>query len=254
MTMRLHANIISWSTRNEEAQQIAASLVGHADQLTVVYSTRTGEPLSGAGDWVQVPDEDFYGRKHAVALRRHQGGIFLQIQADASCPNWPALLQRCRGIHAKIPLVGVWSAEVDNSGWDTEETGIGTAIDPLVTIVAATDAIVWSMAPVVADYARTLDFSDNNLGWGADWAAVCHAYCNGLFAVRDAATPVHHPPSRGYSGDAATQQMRQFISGLRAEERVMNGILRGFIRGERFRRKLERARIGPPADGQTRPD
>lgn len=251
--MRLHVNIISWSTRNEDAQQIAASLVDHADQLTVVYSTRTGEPLSGAGDWVQVPDEDFYGRKHAVALQRHQGGLFLQIQADVTCANWPALVQRCRSIHARIPLVGVWSAEVDNSGFDTKDTGIGTAVDPLVTIVAATDAIVWSMAPAIVDYVRTLDFSDNNLGWGADWAAISHAYCHGLIAVRDAATPVHHPPSSGYSRDAAMEQMVPFITRLRAEERVMHAILQGFIWGKRDRFAAERALSKLRAAAQPRP-
>jgi len=243
--MQIHVNIISWSTRNEDAARIAARLVDHADQLSVIYSTKTGEPFRGAGDWVQVPDEDFYGRKHAVALRLHRGGIFLQIQADTHCPDWPALVKRCRTVHTQLPLVGVWSAEVDNSGYPTEETKVGSFADPLLTIVSGTDAIVWSMVPGIVNYVRSLDYADNNLGWGADWAALCHAYCHGMVAVRDAATPIHHPVSRGYSYQEAADQMRAFLARLRPEERVMHRVLHAYIQMQRVRNQAEQAAKTP---------
>lgn len=222
----VHVCIIAWPQTNRAAQGIAASLSAHADQLTVAYSTSDGEPLGGAGDWVQVPDTSFYGPKHEAGLRRHRGGVLLQIQADASCADWPALLARCRHVHRQHEVVGIWSADVTHSPYVTGDVVLMRTTDPHLHAVSLTDAIVWSLAPQVVSRLLMFDYQGNNYGWGIDVAAAAFGYSRGLVSVRDTSLHVHHPASRGYPAQAAHAQMREFLQQLSLPEAALARLLR----------------------------
>jgi hypothetical protein len=58
------------------------------DRVTVIYSDRDNLEVSGAGQWLQVPDEWFYGRKFKAILD-HFAGTILQAGSAAS-PGVPS--------------------------------------------------------------------------------------------------------------------------------------------------------------------
>lgn len=220
-SLPVHACIIGWPGANEAAAAIAAQLQGHAEQVTVVYSTRDGRALQGAGEWIRLDDDCFFGPKCAAALARHRDGVMLQIQADASCDDWPGLLARCREVHERLPEVGVWSAEVSYTPWPTPVGSLLATSDPFLTVVAATDGIVWSLAPPIVERLQALDGRGNNLGWGFDVAAIAHAFSRGMVAVRDARVFVRHPHSRSYSTAEAERQMHAFLQQCTMQEKAL---------------------------------
>ena len=62
------AYVIGWTGHEEHARQIAAAIEDHVDRLVVVYSHRSGTPLSGAGEWRQVSDDLSIGRETTPTL------------------------------------------------------------------------------------------------------------------------------------------------------------------------------------------
>jgi len=87
----VHAFIICWSGKEQNAVNIASAVKPNVRKLTTIYSNHTDTDVSGAGEWIKVPDEEFYGRKFARCIKQFDSDIFLLIHADVSCDNW----QRC---------------------------------------------------------------------------------------------------------------------------------------------------------------
>jgi hypothetical protein len=83
-----------------------------------------------------------------------------------------------------------------------------------LVVVAQTDGIVSSMTADIVRYLKTLDYDDNNLGWGIDWTAIAFATCNGRLAVRDGSVLVRHPRGTGYDRREAKAAELRFISRL----------------------------------------
>ncbi|HSW19865.1 MAG TPA: hypothetical protein VLJ86_21785 [Ramlibacter sp.] len=230
----LHACVISWPGHEDHSREIAARLLGAVDQLTVIYSTRDEQPLpQGAGEWVQVPDAWWYGRKHRECLRLHDCDILLQIQADAQCEDWAALAARCRQAHVASPSLGVWAPDIDNSDWPTDVSAIARASDGRMSFVAGTDCIVWSLSAPVAQRVRTLDYECTNLGWGVDLAAIAYAYTHDLQVVKDSTVSVHHPAGRRYDSQEAERQMNVFLAQLTAQEAVVCQLMRAYMNQRR---------------------
>lgn len=230
----LHACVICWHDHEDRARAIAEQLVGRVDQLTVVYSTRDEAPLQGPGEWLQVPDAWYYGRKHRECLRVHQCDVLLQIHADTQCDDWPALVARCRDVHGAFPALGVWAPEIDHSGWQTTDTRVAQTTDGSISFVAALDAIVWSFSAPVAQRLNTLDYDLNNLGWGIDLAAVAFAYTHNLQVIKDSTVPVTHLPGTGYETQEAQRQMQAFLRQLTDQEAVACSLLRGYVSQQRI--------------------
>jgi hypothetical protein len=219
----LHAFIICWTGKEDNVEAIARSIVGVADQVTVIYSTQDESERSGSGEWVQVPNEWFYGRKFRRTLELSTADITLQIQGDVSCSDWKTLIERCRHVYETTPALGVWAPEVNYTWWDTEAVGIlHVDAEKQLTSVSNTDGIIWSFSGPVRERLSQLGYDMNNLGWGMECAAIAHAYTNNMLVVRDMTTQVVHPVGTGYSRDEANRQMDAFLAQLTPQEIVMH--------------------------------
>lgn len=212
---RIHAIIISWQDHAARAEAIAAALTGHVQRVSVIHST-DGEWKPGAtGDWHRVESRWFFGRKfrHSLDLLADDA-VMLQIQADADCDDWPQLARRCAQAFATRPRLGIWSPEIAWTPWPTSRVALAAPDRDGVVPVAQSDGVVWALAPGLAAWMATLDYSRNNLGWGIDWVAVTRARTAGLDVMRDTLVHVRHPHSRGYSGLVASQHMKNFLAQL----------------------------------------
>ncbi|SES39278.1 Glycosyl transferase family 2 [Tranquillimonas rosea] len=216
----VHAVVIGWDGMHERALRIARELAPVVARLTVIYSNESGTPETGPGDWIGVPQSWFFGPKFAEAVRGHgTEDVMLQIQADAQHEDWGALARHVGRVWAETPALGVWAPSIDWTPYAAEWAVRDHVPGTMLYRVAQTDGIVWALARPVVERFAALDYDDNNLGWGLDWAAAALAAACGLEVVRDTAVSVHHPKGRGYSSQEASRQMRRFLSQLTSEER-----------------------------------
>lgn len=225
----IDAFIISWTGKEENARKIAAEVVDKVDRLFVIYSNATNTPTDGAGEWVQVPDAWFYGKKFEACLQRLSGDLMLQIQADASCDDWGRLIERCRTCFREREQLAVWAPEVDYTPYPLSRVKIIEAGPAELVHVAQTDGIVWTLSRDVCERLRDYDYDVNHFGWGMDWASVCYAYANDREVLVDAAIHVDHPKTRGYKGDDARRQMHLFLEQMTGRERMFMNLMVGFM-------------------------
>ena len=215
MGRALHVVVISWDGYHSQAKHIAQSLSHVADTLSVIYSNKEETAENGPGNWVQVPQSWYFGRKFRKSLDLLSGDeVMLQIQADAESQDWPGLVEACRDGLEKYGDIGIWSPDIKWTPWPSEVVGVQRLNDSQLLLVEQTDGIIWALTPEVTNALRKLNYSGNNLGWGIDWAAICIAAEQNLVAVRDLSQKVQHPDSRGYSGAEATQHMKTFLAQL----------------------------------------
>ncbi len=224
----LHAAIVSWNGKYADSRHIAEAIAPHVDRLTVIYSNPDGAPEAGAGDWIAVDNAIFFGGKFETAIHRGNEDIFLLIHADAGCNDWPGLIQRCRGVH-QLDSVGVWAPSVNHTPWLDAHVEVHRDPNTQLAFVAQTDGIVFSLSTPVADRLKRLTYSQNNLGWGIDWVAICYSYTHELHVVRDHSILLAHPQGSGYMADQARAQMGQFMTQLTLPEQLMYHLLNGYI-------------------------
>ena len=232
----ISAGVISWHGMQPAAAIIADGVVGRVTDLVVIYSNREGLVETGAGRWIGVPDADFFGRKFRRLLDEVPlGHALLLIQADASCSNWGALVERFASLLRTRDDVGLWSPEIDNTAFPTDLVAVGPDRHGLREVVQ-TDGIVLGIAPRVVDRLRQLDYQANNLGWGIDWAAIAHCRGSRLKAVRDLTQRVSHPVLRRYDGARAEAQMQDFLGQLTREERDFVADALDFLKARKNRK------------------
>lgn len=220
-TENLHVAIVSWDGMRAAATAIAGALTGVAGRVSVVYSNAADVDEAGPGDWVHVPQSEYFGHKFKVLLDRVQPDeAMLLIQADARCEDWPALVRRCLEVAGAHDRLGIWSPSITGTPFPNNAVATGFSPGADLAEVLQCDGIVLALMPPVLERLRRLDFSMNNLGWGIDWAAIVFARSMGLLVVRDLACRVEHPPSRGYDAKAAEQQMSAFLWQLAPDERA----------------------------------
>ena len=245
-SLRMHAVIIGWEGKNDRARAIAASLAPAVSKLTVVYSNAAESDLTGPGDWLRVPNADFFGRKFHRAIEGFEGDIFLLVHADTDYADWPDLVRRCTHCFTALPTLGVWSPDFTYTYWGQQDVAnLPLPVDGLVT-VTQTDAIVLALAAPVARRLQQLDCGTNNLGWGIDHAAAAFARTTGHLVVRDQTILVHHDTSRGYMSEEAATQMWAYLAQLTLAERdIVLLQLRHFLsqRDHRTSRYLRLRRI-----------
>lgn len=218
--MRQAVGIISWQGMNARAKATAEALCGAGLAVTVVYSSDSEADETGAGHWVRVPQEQFFGAKFDVLLDHIAADeTLLLVQADAECDDWPALAARFTDVLTRIPGLGLLTPEIENTPYPLNVTGVGQYDESGLFEVLHTDAIVLVIAPAIVERLRGLDFSLNNLGWGIDWTALCHARAQGMLALCDRAIKVRHPEGRGYDWLQAESQMREFVTQMTDTER-----------------------------------
>ena len=211
--------VVSWRGMHDAAAAIASALDGVLDGVLVIYSNPEGAEETGAGRWIRADEADFFGRKfQRLATEIPPGASMLLIQADAGCDDWPGLARRWTDLLGRHPSIGVWTPQIDNTAYPFALTARSPWDEDGLFDVAQTDGIVLGLAPRVLDRLRGLDYGENNLGWGIDWAAMSFCATVGLSVVGDTRVQVSHPPSRGYEGDAAGRQMNAFLTQLTPSE------------------------------------
>lgn len=220
----VHVVVISWEGQTQNAQSIAEALAPVVKQgdcaLSVIYSNVAGVPETGAGQWIETPQSWYYGRKFAHALScMGPDEIMLQIQADATYDDWPALVADCRASFDQHDQLGIWAAELDETPWPTARVQDGGPLDSGLQPVLQTDGVVWALHPQIWNGMTGFDYSVANLGWGIDWIAGLLARKQNRQCVRDPRHIVHHPAGRGYSGAVATQHMKNLFAQLPVQDR-----------------------------------
>jgi len=226
--MRLHVFIIGWTGWERSCEIIATMVLPHVERLTIVYSNSSEIDYEGVGEIVRVPDDWFYGRKFEECLRRFDGDVMLQIQADATLDEagWKRLIERCRFAFNKYERIGVWAPEVNYTPWDLEVVAISDSDDENIKHVAQTDGIVWALSNSVVERLKNMNFRENNLGWGLDWASIVYSLSNNLLVLRDLSVCVKHPKGSGYLGEQAERQMKEFLTQLTKQEWVQYVLLK----------------------------
>ncbi len=219
--LRPHVFVLSWPPVVANVMTIIDSLGGTDYRKTVIDKSRLLGPDLKGWEYIGIADENYYGRQLELALRLFDGDVFICITGDAQCTDWPGLVETCVQRFTDIPQIGVWSPEIDNTGWNTARVSLGPTTDPDVQVVAQTDSIAWALRPSVVAQLRERNLFANNLGWGIDWVAITAAYTQGLVAVRDKKAFVHHPIGRSYSSDQALIQLQTLFDELSGPERAM---------------------------------
>ena len=227
--IRIHAFIICWSGMEDNARHIARSIHHLVDELSVVYSNKNDTIETGAGNWIQVPDTWFFGKKFQTCLQLHTGGILLQIQADAASDNWPALVNHCKSAYAQFDNIGVWAPNVDYTWWTDDRVLIRHIESSKMVMVAQTDCTVWSFSENVLQRLRAFDYDHNNFGWGIDWVAIAYSVANHLLVLRDMSITIKHRQETGYKKEEAEQQMNNFFKQMTPSELEHYGRLKRFV-------------------------
>ncbi|WP_323011165.1 glycoside hydrolase family 99-like domain-containing protein [Paracoccus sp. (in: a-proteobacteria)] len=200
----------------EKAHAIAAPLAESGAAVLVIHSEEDGAEKTGPGTWINVEQTLFFGRKFQVLLNAVEAhSRLLLIQADASSTDWHSVFRRFASLCEEAPDIGLWSPTIDNSAFPNAIVTLGPAEGGLIPVVQ-TDAIVLGLHPAITGHLGRLDYEDNNLGWGIDWAAISFCRQEKLRVVRDLEIRIHHPKSRGYESLFATEQMTSFLSQLPA--------------------------------------
>lgn len=222
--MNIHGMVFCWPGQEQNTIDIVHALSGHVDRLTVIDATASAIPSPGQCDWVKVDPSYYFGMKFCSALKVFDGDVLLQVQADASCDDWPALAARCRHVFGLNGL-GIWAPDVNYSDWDNGIVHLADTGDPSLKLVTQTDCIVWAMSRAVVERMRQLDYTKNNLGWGVDWAAIAYCYASKLAVIRDVSICVRHPQSTGYVKSTAAEQMNAFLGQLDSSEKIQRRLL-----------------------------
>jgi hypothetical protein len=215
----IHAAIISWDGYGEKAGRIAAQVAPAVSKVTVIYSNAAETPESGPGDWVAVPNSAFFGAKFRRALDAHARGILLLLHADTGYHDWPGLVDRCREVFAAHPGLALWSPDFTHTSFPNDKVRLAEGPGPGLIQVAFPDGIVLALRQDIVRWLQTLDYSDNNLGWGITWAAVARASTRGFLVCRDTRLVVEHEASRGYDASDAKRQRDMFLSQLTREQK-----------------------------------
>ncbi|QPZ92878.1 hypothetical protein [Thioclava electrotropha] len=239
--IEVHAIIIAWSGWIEAAQSICAAIEPVVDNLSTIWSDAQPEDQTGPGEWIRVPNEQFFGPKLSKGLDVASGQHVLLIHADTKCDDWARLVRRCKAAFVSYPEIGVWAPAIENTFWAPEVVALSRLPGKLGLHTAAhTDGIIVAFSPEIVQRLSELGPENNNLGWGVDHAAVAYTRCKGKLVVYDPDVSVWHNPSTGYNGKEAEWQMQSFLTQLSATERDQISLLQGYVRDRR--RKLKRKR------------
>jgi glycosyltransferase involved in cell wall biosynthesis len=232
--IRVHVFVIAWHGVESNARHIAQSLDGLADSLTVIYSTRDGQSLTGPGKWEQVPNEEYFGKKFQRVIDAFQGDVCLLVHADAFHDSWADVLEKCRTAFVeRRAQLGVWAPDVDHKAVPTQVARLLFLDKHGQCAVTQTDCVVCAFGSPVMDRLKQLDFSQNNLGWGIDWAAIAYAYTHHLLVVVDQTLTVKHAPGRGYASEEAQRQMVSFLKQLTPQEQLTYRLLESYNQRKR---------------------
>lgn len=212
----VHVGIIGWTDQHDRCRLIASSLINDVQQVSIVYSDKSGDVQKGAGNWYQVDDSWFYGRKFKFLLSKCESDVLIVIQADAKCTDWVELVRRCRKRFAESNT-GIWVPFIEGTPFKPAMTTIWSEGDK--QFVSMVDGITWALSRPVQQRLGTLDYTQNNLGWGIELFATAFSYCHQYEVLRDPLIEVFHEQGAGYAKEQACIQMQAFLTQMTPEEK-----------------------------------
>jgi hypothetical protein len=229
--LKIHAIIFCWPGKVPDAQRICASISTSAEKVTVIDAST--DPLGTVTncEWIRISPDAYFGHQFVHALRVFEHDVMLQIQADASHPDWGAVVKTCRQRFEAMPELGIWAPDIDFTTWPTRRVKLFDTGDPELVGVVQSDCIVWALKRPVVEYLKKFDYSNNNLGYGIDWAAIAHCYANKALVLRDLSLRVLHPQGSGYDREEAHRQMWGFLHQMARPDRVQFALLWSFLSG-----------------------
>ncbi|KAJ57499.1 hypothetical protein ACMU_03050 [Actibacterium mucosum KCTC 23349] len=240
----VHAVLIAWNDKIEDARAIGAQLLPVVDRLTTVWSDPGHKDQTGPGEWIRTSHKEFFGPKMAVALEACHGDILLLVHADTHCDDWAKLVAACRNDFANLSELGVWSPVIRDTYWHQEDVLVGSIRGhPQLRSIAQTDGIVTAFGPHVVERLKALDCRSNNLGWGIDHAAVAFTRVSNGFVVQNQDVVVLHELGSGYDNSEASVQMRRFLGQLTPQEQDQIAMLEGYAQRQRGYRLNLRKRL-----------
>lgn len=231
MTTTIHAIIFCWPGKTLDARRICASISQKADRVTVIDASTDPVDVNGDSHWLKINPDSYFGHQFVHAMGLFDGDVMLQIQADASYPDWQRVVETCRERFEQMPELGIWAPDIDFTTWPTARVKLFNTGNPELVGVVQSDCIVWALRKPVVEFLRQFDYANNNLGYGIDWAAIAHCYANRALVLRDLSLRVLHPMGSGYSRDEAHRQMWGFINQMQRAERVQFALLWAYLRG-----------------------
>jgi len=219
--------VISWEGHLTKALEIATAMTKEVETVTVVHSEAgvTNFTAPSQINIVSVPNTYFFGQKFKVALDLDPEAALLLIQADATSDDWGGLLSRFRHMLSLHPI-GVWAPDIHHTSWVTNKVRLRDLSDDGLIQVTQTDAIVIGLSPKIVKKLSLMNFEENNLGWGVDWAAIVSSIAAGLLVVRDPSIRVGHVAGSGYDHRAASSQQEKFLRQLNDAELAILSLLR----------------------------
>lgn len=219
--------VISWQGFLEKSMGIAKDCAKAGGNVHIIHSQANPLGPLEKGDFqlFVVSNEDFFGQKFRRALEIVGNKPFLLIQADAQSDDWARLLRRFGQMVMASPI-GVWAPAIHHTSWVDRKVLIKDLGRENLLQVSQTDAVVIGFGQTVVRRLQDLDFSENNLGWGIDWAAVVFSMSSGQLAVRDPAEHVKHRVGSGYHQAEARRQQEVFLDQLTDSEKAVLILLR----------------------------
>jgi hypothetical protein len=231
---KIHAFIICWEGKEENTKHISEEIISKVDYLTVIYSNSNNLKVYGQGEWIQVPNDWYFGKKFKKTLGLIKSDYVMHIHGDTFTDNWPLIVDKFQESIANIPSLGIWCPEINFTPWKTNEVEILRSTDGRYSFVAQSDCLVWGITKNVILRLNDFNYELNNIGWGIDWGAVCFSYINNLSVVRDLSVFLSHNQGSGYDISLADQQMRHFFSQYTAQEMIMYQALTNHINFRRI--------------------
>lgn len=240
--------IICWPGKEKNARHIAKSILNYVDQLFIIYSTNDNSLFYGAGKWVKVPDNWYYGKKFKKTLQLNKCDSMLHIHADAFCCNWGKLVKNFKETNKIFPNLGLWmpfekhknyfkfSNILNQTYKERLKNEYLTILDSDIlykkisknlldryNFVCQSDTTVWGITKKVILRMKKIDYEFNNLGWGIDTVALAFSYCNNLLTVRDNFSSFIHKShllnkKSNYNHSNALIQMNNFFNQLTLQE------------------------------------
>jgi hypothetical protein len=230
-TRDVHIVVFCWPRVVDNVLHICGQLRDLPAAKTVLDVSGLPPRVVHSWEWISISPEAHFGWQFAFALRILSRPIFLNIVGDMESDDWGGVVSACVRSFDKVPHLGVWAAEVDNTDWPTERIAIQHIANTDLYTTAQSDCCVWAIHQMVSERLKALDYGPNNIGWGIDWAAVVASYGNGRIVVRDKSVTIHHPPGTGYQIADALTQMTSFLSQLSPSEKALLNIIYRSIGG-----------------------
>jgi hypothetical protein len=256
--MKISAFIICWPGKEKNAQYIAKCIFKYVDQLVTIYSTKDNSLVSGAGKWVKVPDEWYYGKKFKKTLELNKCDSMIHIHADAYSDNWIKLVKNFKQSINLFPNLGIWMPKEKIKLFDssnifhrrfknTKKINFNSILDiiPKVEInnktietnrfifSCQTDTTIWAITKKVISRLKKINYNFNNLGWGIDSFALAYSYSNNLLVIRDNSSTFKHDFFKkrisNYSHANALIQMNYFFKQLTLQEKIILKLANDFF-------------------------